>query len=125
MAFDFMKRGVLAILLRGIREHLRRGADAQTRIADTLELLLKLEALKVDVSLTALKSAEEGQVPAAEEASVPSMQFVADQSPEELDRLDDAYEHAEQHLGRGKALDGLDLYEHAEGLRPDSLKEEP
>jgi hypothetical protein len=127
---DFLKRTAVALYLKAGLKYWKKQAEQTERIADSLELLVKLEALKADIPLSAVKEAEEGaplEVGGTSPAATPEklMELLAGQTPEELDRLDDAFAHAEQHFGRGKVPESLDLYGYAETLKPDNVEEMP
>ena len=100
-----------------------------TRIADTLALSLKLQAIRAGITLTALRTWEEELLPqpdaqlgAQPDASATELLV---QSPEEIERLQEAYERLESRLGRGKVPPDLDLYAEAEKAEPGNLEEEP
>lgn len=118
MAFEPLKRVTLAIYLRLALKRLDALTVEVKRLADTQDLLLKLEAMKANIPLSVVRTAEEDlQQPAQ------AMELLS-QTPEELDELENAYEHAEARYGRGKVPGNLDLYSLAATLKPDNPDEE-
>jgi hypothetical protein len=89
------------------------------RIADAAELGLKLKLMQANVSLSALREAEE-----VSDAGAPPVDLLQ-QSDEELAAVNEAYERAEQRFGKGKVPVDLDLYAEVAKHAADNLEEEP
>lgn len=94
-----------------------------TRIANALELQLKLGLIKENLSLSALKSAEYDMTPAVE-SEKPAMEMLS-QTPDEIEMLDRTYETLVERMGKGNVPLDLDLYAEAAKLEPDNPEEAP
>lgn len=115
---DLDAREVLILITRRLAQQ-----EVQIRrIADALELQLKLSLVQQNMSVEHLKAFEwDAGKPAPE--GKPAMELLT-QSPDEIEELSRAYELAEQRMGKGNVPLELDLYAEMERQRPDNPEEE-
>ncbi len=133
MALEIAKRVTIALYLKALLRKQEAQTAALTRIADALDLLLKYELLKTGTPLSALKEATELQAMedevksagASSRGKAPAAMDLLTQTPEEIERLEAAYAHAERRLGRDRVPSSLDLYAEAALLSPDNPEETP
>lgn len=144
MALEILKRATIAVYLRLLIKRQDAMTAQMTRVADTLDLLLKFQCLQANLPLSALRDAAELQTmedevhatgpqvgpmaaprPAAGAASARPAYDLLQQTPEDLARLERTAEHLVQRLGRGNIPDTLDLYAEARKLEPDNPDELP
>jgi hypothetical protein len=130
MALELLKRATIAVYLRLAHRELAGIHQELAKLREVLELQLKLQALRADLSLSALKEADEigkmrEEVEAALKPGTPPAMELLQQSPEELARLAEAHAHAERRFGEGKVPGSLDLYAEARSMEPENAEEEP
>jgi hypothetical protein len=95
---------------------------ALDRIADAMELQLKLQAVKAGITLSQLKEVEEEM--AAPPSGKGAME-VLQQTPEELQALEHVHSKLVERFGEGNVPLGLDLYAELAKERADNPDEEP
>jgi hypothetical protein len=131
-----LKHGATAVALRLVLKRVDALESQVRRVADSLDLLVKLQALGQGIPLSSLKDHSEllameeevvGKVAAVDPRTGrprESMELLV-QDESELAEMQTALEHERARLGRANVPDSLDLYSVAARIRPDNPDDFP